>query len=202
MVASRGVPLIPGTRDPRQCGSHWFAWCVPYVQVLKPETDASAWIAKGVRRTPSTSFDPRIKNYQWGDFTFGLLEAKQHGYETVILLDHEGTHVTEGPGFNVFSVRRDGSVVTPDVGMLEGVTRRTVLEICAELGRSVDVRPLPLDEVLDGAELFISSSAGGVMPLTRLDDAVFAPGEVTCAIRQRYWEWVRRPHMRTEIPYT
>jgi hypothetical protein len=56
MVASRGVPLIPGTRDPRQCGSHWFAWCVPYVQVLKPETDASAWIAKGVRRTPSTSF--------------------------------------------------------------------------------------------------------------------------------------------------
>jgi branched-chain amino acid aminotransferase len=37
MVASRGVPLIPGMRDPRQCANHFYAWCVPYVHVVKQE---------------------------------------------------------------------------------------------------------------------------------------------------------------------
>jgi len=37
MVASRGVPLIPGTRDPRACANHFYAWCVPYVHVIAPE---------------------------------------------------------------------------------------------------------------------------------------------------------------------
>ena len=37
MVASRGVPLIHVMRDPRQCANHFYAWCVPYVHVVKPE---------------------------------------------------------------------------------------------------------------------------------------------------------------------
>ena len=79
MVASRGVPLIPGTRDPRECGNHFYAWCVPYIRVMRadlPDAERSAWIAKSVRRIPETSVDPRVKNYHWGDFTAAMFEAK------------------------------------------------------------------------------------------------------------------------------
>lgn len=40
MVASRGVPLIPGTRDPRTCANHFYAWCVPYIHVIAKEAIA------------------------------------------------------------------------------------------------------------------------------------------------------------------
>ena len=119
MVASRGVPLIPGTRDPRECGNHFYCWCVPYIYLMRPEMppDArTAWIAKSVTRIPASSVDPCVKNYHWGDFTAGLFEAKDNGFETVILLDADG-NVTEGPGFNVFAVRCLRMVTTPRSSM-------------------------------------------------------------------------------------
>ncbi len=205
MVASRGVPLVPGTRDPRQCANRFYAWCVPYIRLVAPEIEArgaSAWIAKDVRRIPPESLDPRVKNYHWGDFTRGLMEAKDRGRETVILTDLAG-NIAEGPGFNVFAVR-DGGVMTPESGCLEGVTRRTVLEICAEQGIPAEVRPLPMEELMEAHEVFLSSTAGGPVPLVHVDDRVFAngaPGPVTCRVRARYWEWMMRPELRDEVDY-
>ncbi|HUF87759.1 MAG TPA: aminotransferase class IV [Thermohalobaculum sp.] len=202
MVASRGVPLVPGTRDPRRCANHFYAWCVPYIRVIGSEAEASAWIAREVRRIPADSIDPRVKNYHWGDFTRGLMEAKDRGYETVILTDHAG-NIAEGPGFNVFSVR-EGRVVTPASGCLEGVTRRTVLEICAEQGIATEVRTLPVAELMAADEVFISSTAGGPVALTRVDERVFAngaPGPVTSLLRDRYLAWLRRPELRDAVDY-
>ncbi len=205
MVASRGVPLIPGTRDPRDCGNHFYAWCVPYIWLMRsklPDAERSAWIAKSVRRIPETSIDPRVKNYHWGDFTAGIFEAKDRGYETVILLDGDD-NVTEGPGFNVFVVK-NGRLVTSDHGMLEGISRRTVLEMASELGHNVDVRPLPLAEFMQADEVFMSTSGGGVLAITRVDEKIFAngtTGPITQALNTRYWEWMYRPTLRTEISY-
>ena len=203
MVASRGVPLIPGTRDPRECGNHFYAWCVPYIRVMRadlPDAERSAWIAKLVRRIPETSVDPRVKNYHWGDFTAAMFEAKDMGYETTILLD-EDDNVTEGPGFNVFAVK-DGRLVTSDHGMLEGISRRTVMEMAAELGFDVEVRPLPLAEFMQADEVFMSSSGGGVLAITRVNDRILAngtTGPITTALHARYWDWMYRPALRTEI---
>ena len=205
MVASRGVPLIHGMRDPRQCANHFYAWCVPYVHVVKPEIatkGASVWIAKEVRRIPEDSVNPRAKNYHWGDITQGLFEAKDRGFETVVLLDHDG-NVTEGPGFNVFAVK-DGRVVTPDRGVLHGITRRTVLDICAERGIATEARALPLTELLEADEVFLSTSGGGAVPVTRVDDRIFsndAPGPLATGIRAAYWEWMERPGLRQEVDY-
>ena len=205
MVASRGVPLIPGTRDPRQCGNHFFAWCVPYVHIMKPDLppeSRSAWIAQSVTRIPESSVDPRVKNYHWGDFTAGLFEAKDHGFETVILLDQDG-NVTEGPGFNVFAVCGD-RLVTSDLGMLEGISRRTVLEMAQAQGLKTDIRPLPLQEFLDADEVFLSTSGGGVAPLTRVNDRVYQNGgigPVTATLHETYWQWIHDPAYRSEIDY-
>src|SRR5699024_2712910 len=127
MVAARGVPLVFGSRDPRECANHFYAWCVPYIHAVAPEiaeAGASVWIARDTRRIPADSVDPRTKNYHWGDFTRGLFEAKDRGFETVLLLDHAG-NVAEGPGFNAFALTGD-TVVTAEDGVLHGITRRTV----------------------------------------------------------------------------
>lgn len=205
MVASRGQPVVQGNRDPRTCANHFYAWAVPYIHVVQPhvaEAGASLWIAKSVRRIPEDSVNPRAKNYHWGDMTSGLLEAKDNGYETVALLDHAG-NVTEGPGFNVFAVKND-RVVTSDHGVLHGITRRTVLEMCSEAGLATESRALPLTELMESDEVFLSTTGGGVVPVARVDQRTFsngAPGPVASALRGLYAEWRLRPQYRQEISY-
>ena len=203
MVAARGRNPIPGSRDPRDCANHFYAWCVPYVHIVKPDLAAkgtSVWIAKSLRRIPADSVDPKVKNYHWGDFTSGLFEAKDRGYETTLLLDHAG-NVTEGPGFNVFAVF-GSTVVTPDQGVLHGITRKTVLDMCAEAGLEPETRPLPLDEFWGADEVFLSSSGGGVIPVAQVDDRHFsngAAGPVAAGLRTRYFDWIMRDEYRTTV---
>ena len=205
MTAARGVPLIHGSRDPRQCGNHLHAWVVPYIHVVKPEIlerGAKLWIARSVRRIPEDSVNPRAKNYHWGDLTAALFEAFDEGYDTAALLDHQG-NVTEGPGFNVFCVA-GGRVITSDHGVLHGVTRKTVLEMCAEIGLKTETRPLPLEELMDSDEVFLSTSGGGVSPMVEVAGRIFGngrPGPVSERLHDLYWDWTKRPANREEIAY-
>lgn len=205
MVGARGRNPVPGSRDPRDCENHFYAWCVPYVHIVRPEQAAkgtSVWIAKAVRRIPQDSVNPKMKNYHWGDFTSGLFEAKDQGYETTMLLDHSG-NVTEGPGFNVFAVFGD-RVVTSDHGVLHGITRQTALEMAQAAGLKTEERTLPLDEFLEADEVFLSSSGGGVIPVAQVDERSFsngAPGPVALDLRARYFEWLERDAFRTPIQY-
>jgi branched-chain amino acid aminotransferase len=205
MVCSRGTPQVAGSRDPRDCLNHFYAWCVPYVHVIKPDIvkiGASALIATGVKRIPYDSVNPIIKNYHWGDFTQGLFEAKDNNYETVILTD-QNENITEGPGFNVFCIK-NGLLVTADHGVLEGISRKTVLEIAASLGLNIQVRDLPVSEFLEADEVFISTSGGGVIPLVKVNNTIFANGTcgpVTHKIYRTYWDWFKSPKYQTRIEY-
>ena len=205
MVCSRGRPKIPGSRDPRDCENHFFAWCVPYVHVIKPEIidqGATAWISQNVYRIPEESVNPRVKNYHWGDFTQGIFEAKDNKYETVILLDFDG-NVTEGPGFNVFAVK-DGVLITPDRGVLAGVSRKTVLEIADHLGISAVIRPLSVDELLAADEVFLSSSGGGVIPIVRVNETIYGngvKGPISVRLNEIYWQWTTLEKYRDPINY-
>lgn len=205
MVCSRGRPKIPGSRDPRDCENHFFAWCVPYVHVIKPEIidqGATAWISQNVYRIPEESVNPRVKNYHWGDFTQGIFEAKDNKYETVILLDFDG-NVTEGPGFNVFAVK-DGVLITPDRGVLAGVSRKTVLEIADHLGIRAVIRPLSVDELLAADEVFLSSSGGGVIPIVRVNETIYGngvKGPISVRLNETYWQWTTLEKYRDPINY-
>ena len=206
MVCSRGKPKISGSRDPRDCENHFFAWCVPYVHIIKPEVveqGATAWIAQNVYRIPDSSVNPRVKNYHWGDFTQGIFEAKDNNYETVILLDYDG-NVTEGPGFNVFAVK-DKVLITPDRGVLAGVSRKTVLEMADYLGINTSVRSLSVEELLDADEVFLSSSGGGVIPIIRVNETIFgngASGPISVRLNETYWKWTTLEKYRDPIDYT
>ena len=69
---------------------------------------------------------------------------------------------------NVFAVH-DGELRTPDRGVLEGITRLTVLDIATELGIPAQVGTVPLSHLYDADEIFLTSTAGGVMPVAELD---------------------------------
>ena len=205
MVCSRGKPKIAGSRDPRDCDNHFFAWCVPYVHVIKPEVveqGATAWIAQNAYRIPENSVNPLVKNYHWGDFTQGIFEAKDKNYETVILLDYDG-NVTEGPGFNVFAVK-DKVLITPDRGVLAGVSRKTVLEMAEHLGINTSVRSLSVEEFLEADEVFLSSSGGGVIPIIRVNETIFgngASGPISVQLNETYWAWTTLEKYRDPIDY-
>ena len=205
MVCSRGKPKIAGSRDPRDCENHFFAWCVPYVHIIKPEIveqGATAWIAQNAYRIPENSVNPLVKNYHWGDFTQGLFEAKDKNYETVILLDYDG-NVTEGPGFNVFAVK-DKVLITPNRGVLAGVSRKTVLEMADHLGIKTCVRSLSVEELLEADEVFLSSSGGGVIPIIRVNETIFgngASGPISVQLNETYWNWTTLEKYRDPIDY-
>ena len=204
MIVTRGQPPW-GSRDPRQTVNQFYAFAVPYVWIANAAQRERGLnlIVSGVQRIPASSVDPRVKNYHWNDLTMGLLEALDAGGDTVVLTDGAG-HVVEGPGFNVFCVDAQGTIVTPAQGMLEGITRRTVLEMAASLGLPLQARALPAGELSGAREVFLSTSGGGVLPVTRVDGRPVGDGAVGPVVRQlvqTYWHWHRDPRYSQPVKY-
>jgi branched-chain amino acid aminotransferase len=201
IICTRGIPR-PGSRDPRDCENRFYAFVVPFIWIADPEKQERglhAVIADRQRIAPS-SVDPTVKNYHWLDLEVGLLEAYERGGETAILTDAEG-NVVEGPGFNVFAVY-DGSISTPDTGVLQGITRRTVLELAVDHGIPVEERPVPAASLRRADEAFISSTAGGIIPLTTVDGEDLGkgkPGPVTLRLRGAYWKLHEDPRFSLPV---
>jgi branched-chain amino acid aminotransferase len=203
IICTRGVPP-PGSRDPRDCKNNFFAFVVPFVWIADPDMQVRGLHATigRVQRIQSESVDPTVKNYHWLDLEAGLYEAYERGGETVILVDWD-ENVVEGPGFNVFAVK-DGGAFTPSRGVLEGITRKTVIELAAELGIPLEVRPVPADEIRAADEVFITSTAGGIIPVTTVDGEPVAagePGPVTWRLREAYWDLHRDPRFTLPVRY-
>ena len=203
VICTRGVPPA-GSRDPRDCENNFFAFVVPFVWIADPRQQERGLHAtiSGVQRIAPGSVDPTAKNYHWLDLTMGLYEAYERGGETAILVDREG-NVVEGPGFNVFVVA-DGGILTPDSGVLEGITRRTVMELASDLGIPLERRSIPADEMRRAEEAFVTSTAGGIMPVTKVDDRTLgdgAPGPLTSRLRDAYWALHRDPRYATPVRY-
>src|SRR6185436_14316321 len=188
MVASRGRPRVAGSRRPADCENHLIAYALPWIDVVPKDVQARG-----------ASVDPTVKNYQWNDLTSGLLEAHDADFDTAVLCDTQG-FLTEGPGFNIFLVK-DGRVTTPDRGSLHGITRRSVLELCAELGIAAAVEPIPRSALDHADEVFLATTAGGVMPASRIGTRILGndrPGPISMRLKDTYWRkheegWHRTP---------
>ncbi|MDB5359451.1 MAG: ilvE [Rhodospirillales bacterium] len=190
MDCLRGMPKPGLVRHPVNCRNYLAVFAIPWVWVVSPDVqDRGAHLI--IARTPriaAASIDPRIKNFHWGDLTSGLFEAHDRGADNCVLLDADG-FVTEGPGFNVFAVI-EGQVVTPDRGALEGITRLSILELCADLAIPCTIRPLPAAEFADADEIFLATTAGGVMPVSRIDGRILGndrPGPLSARLQQQFW---------------
>lgn len=117
-------------------------------------------------------------------------DAIRAGFDEALVLDQNG-HISEGTAMNVFMVR-DGVLVTPPVtdNILEGITRRTVLELARdELKIPVVERSIDRTETYICEELFLTGTAAQVTVVTKVDFRQVGngqPGEVTLKLRKLF----------------
>ncbi|MGN6536835.1 MAG: aminotransferase class IV [Mesorhizobium sp.] len=203
MLCTRGAsPTF--SRDPRDAVNRFMAFAIPLGSVANAEQMRRGLdvVISDPVRIPPASVDPAIKNYHWLDLVRGLYDAYDKGGETALLLDFDG-NVAEGPGFNVFAVK-GGRLATPAVGVLSGITRRSVFDLCREIGLACEARAVGVAELRGADEVFITSTAGGIMPVTRIDGAPVAGGTVgpiTARLKALYWERHDDPAWSTAVRY-
>jgi branched-chain amino acid aminotransferase len=148
------------------------------------------------QRLSDVAMPPRIKTSgNYVNSRMALLQARRSGYDDALLTDRDG-RLTEGPGYNVFVVR-GGVLLTPPVtqGILEGVTRDTLIRLAREVhGLEVVERLIDKSEAMIADEAFFCGSGKEVRPIGSVDHhrlRAEAPGPVTSALRDTYFEVVR-----------
>jgi branched-chain amino acid aminotransferase len=203
MTCTRGR-VSPDSRDLRTARATFYCFAVPFVWIIPPDRQAVGarlWISP-VTRIPPQSVDPVIKNYHWLDMDVAQLDAYDHGAELVVLRDVSGA-ITEGPGYNVFA-HVDGRWLTPAGGTLQGITRRSVIEIAAEAGQPVEEGRLTAEDLCRADEVLVTSTAGGIMPVVVVDGqpvGAGAPGPLTARLRDEYWRRHEDPRFSTPVRY-
>jgi branched-chain amino acid aminotransferase len=203
LVATRGSPTT-AHKDLRTCRNRFMAWAVPYYNVFSgaaADLGSDIIVAETIR-IPPEAVDPTVKNFGRLDFVRALFEAYDRGADYAVLLDSEG-NVTEGRGWNIF-VLRDGVLLSPDRGVLEGITRKTVVELSVRLNIDCRLARVPVALLRSADEVFISSTAGGIMPVRSVDGASVgdgAPGPVTKRIKEMYWQLHDDPIYCTPVRY-
>lgn len=120
-------------------------------------------------------------------------KAGDEGFMEAIFLDAlEKKYIEEGSSCNFFCLKKDGVLVTPELGdtILPGITRKSIVRLAQDRGIRVEERKLALEEVMDaGAECFVTGTAAGITPITSLTHEggrrVFGggePGELTMSL--------------------
>jgi len=189
MICTRGIPA-GNSRDPRTCRNRFYAFAIPFSWVATPEEqDRGIRLhISEVQRISPQSVDPTIKNYHWLDLVKGQFEAYAFNAHLSVLVD-AGKHVVEGAGFNIFIIKGN-TVSTPGTGVLEGITRKTAMELARQLNLDVEERPVHARELAEADEVFITSTAGGIMPIHSVDGKLVGSGrqDKTLQLRALYWE--------------
>ncbi|HYY73846.1 MAG TPA: branched-chain amino acid transaminase [Solirubrobacterales bacterium] len=155
------------------------------------------------RRISAASLIPHAKaSGQYLNSILAKTESAKAGYDEAILLDEHGM-VCEGSGENVFLVR-EGQLITPGhtASILDGISRRSVIQIARDLGYTVVERDIARSELYVAEEAFLVGTAAELVPVREVDDhALGDPGEITRVIQakfedalhgraQEYLEWL------------
>ncbi len=163
---------------------------VPYAPYLDPNRGLDVCVSSW-RRADDTMAPPRAKiTGLYVNSALAKSEAVQNGYDEAILLSHDG-HVAEGSAENVFLVRR-GVLYTPDPSqnVLEGVTRKIVMDVARdELGLEIVERSIDRGELYAAEEIFFTGTAVGIAYVSSVDRRPVGDrsiGPITSALRDFY----------------
>ena len=155
---------------------------------------------KGIK-VKLSSFNRQVKNPVSnakvnGNYVHSIValnEALENGFDEALMLDADG-YVAEGSGENFFIVK-EGVLYSPDLdSCLDGITRRTILELAEELGISYEIKKLTVEDVLEADESFFSGTAAEVVPINSLDGNTIGSGDrgpVTERLQSIYFDQVR-----------
>jgi branched-chain amino acid aminotransferase len=142
------------------------------------------------RRISPDSLIPHAKACgQYTNSVLAKIESHKAGYEEAILLDDHG-RVCEGSGENVFVVEGETIVTPPQTAsILDGINRKSVIEIARDLGYAVIERDVARAELYMADELFLTGTAAELVPVREVDDhrvGAGKPGPVTRAVQEAF----------------
>ncbi|MHB1406935.1 MAG: branched-chain-amino-acid transaminase [Desulfitobacteriaceae bacterium] len=134
-----------------------------------------------IRRNNQDSLNPRIKSLNYLNNIMAKIEAVQAGVMEAVMLNQEG-FVAEGTGDNIF-MYRNGVLYTPPIyaGILEGITRNTVLDTARRQGMEVREELFTRHDLYTSDEIFLTGTAAELIPVVKVDGRIIgkgAPGEV------------------------
>lgn len=189
LVVSRGAGTLG--LDPRKCPVAGVICIADQIQLYPKELyEAGMKIIVAKRpRTPIECLDPRIKSLNYLNNILAKVEAIDAGCHEAIMLNLEG-NVCECTGDNIFIIR-NGKVYTPptESGILEGITRRFVMDLCREMEIPCEFRNMKPEEVKSADEVFLTGSAAEIIAVTQIDDirvGTGGEGPVTRKLREAF----------------
>ena len=149
-------------------------------------------VVSGIRRNNGSPLS-RLKSSNYLDSLMAKQEAGDRGADDAIMLNTYDL-VAEGSSSNLFFVS-GGVVMTPDVacGLLPGITREVVLELCASLGMPTETGFYAVKDLLGADEAFLTVSTGEVVPMAVLEGQTIGescPGPITGRLSRAYQELV------------
>lgn len=203
---TRGIMSGGDRSDADAFQNCFYAFVIPYLYIANDEQrirGLDVMISHDYIRIPPNAVDPTAKNLHWMDMKQALFEARDNNKEWSVLADTDG-YLAEAPGANIFLIK-DGELYTPDSGCLEGITRKTTLELARSLDMPTHVERVHLDQLKAADEAFMTSTAGAIMPINSVDDVVLGgkagPGELTTKFHNLYWRKRWEGWLGTPIDY-
>ncbi len=139
-------------------------------------------VTVSVRRNYPEAINPRVKSLNYLNNILAKIEAKQSGAVEALMLNNDG-YVVECSGDNIFWIKNEIIVTPPPyIGILEGVTRNSVIALAREAGFQVEERVFTRHDLYIADECFLTGTAAEVIPVVKLDQRVIGdgkPGKVT-----------------------
>lgn len=159
------------------------------------------WYKKGVNilisnieRTSVRAVDPNIKSGNYLNNIMAYIHAKKQSAFDAIMLNGDG-NITEGTTHNIWIIK-DGKAFTPPLhaGILEGITRRTLLVLAKRNGIAVDQKNMTAEELINADECFMTSTTKELIPVTQVNNAPIGmgePGPITKTLHKLYKDFIK-----------
>ncbi len=200
LTITRGVGL---GLDPRNIKDPTVIAIGDKLSLYPPEmyTNGLEVVTISTRIPPSQAVEPRIKSL--GKYVCniqGKLEANRQGAGEGLMLNIQG-YVAEATGDNIFIIS-NGKLITPPsyAGILEGITRNTVMDLAREMRMTVEEHLFTLFDVYTADECFLTGTAAEVIPVAKVDGRLIGngkPGNITKKIMEAFHEYTKH----TGVPY-
>jgi branched-chain amino acid aminotransferase len=182
--------------DPRKCSDPQVIIIVDDITMYPPEMYENGMeiaTVSTIRNHPN-AVNPRIKSLNYLNNILAKIEGIQAGCLESLMLNHKG-EIAECSGDNIFLVKH-GILRTPpiDAGILEGITRNTVIELAKKAGLTVDEIALTRHDVFVADECFLTGTAAEIIPVTKCDARPIGtgkPGPITKQLREAFFRLVR-----------
>ena len=190
LIGRRGPYTDLSKRDPRTCKNGLIVSVIPQYNIFgeeKNNTGLKIYISEN-KRVSKDAIDARVKNFNWMDLNRGLFEAYDNECDSAVLCTSDG-NLSEGPGFNIW-ILKNNKLLTPKGNLLEGITRKSVMEIAKNLGIVAEERTLKRNDLLDADEAFACTTAAGITPIIKVNNNLLGnghPGLLTEKIKDYYW---------------